>query len=153
MVVYISVDANNYLTGWSSTRSNVDDIEVNISRNHEALSNPEIFKYIDGELVKDEVKQQELIDERIQAENKPDKVTRNEMAILELASMVGSIGTFGLHSAKSALSTDKGGDRMIAILYAEKIIEGLWDYDNVGSYWKEEVKQILIAEGREDLIK
>lgn len=42
---------------------------------------------------------------------------------------------------------------MVALLYATKIIEGKWDFDDVGSIWKDEVREILIAEGKEDLIK
>lgn len=42
---------------------------------------------------------------------------------------------------------------MVALLYATKIIEGKWEFRNVGSLWKNEVKEILLAEGREDLIK
>lgn len=41
----------------------------------------------------------------------------------------------------------------MALLYATYIMRGLWTYDKVASFWKEEVKQILIAEGREDLVK
>lgn len=41
---------------------------------------------------------------------------------------------------------------MLAILYATKIIEGLWTYAKVPNTWKNDVREILIAEGREDLI-
>src|SRR5699024_12826066 len=82
MVVYISVDSDNYLTGWSSTRSNDDDIEINVYRNHEALQNPEVFKYVDGELIKDEERQQELIAEREENESKPSELERLETALL-----------------------------------------------------------------------
>lgn len=41
---------------------------------------------------------------------------------------------------------------MVALLYATKIIEGKWDFKNVGHIWVDEVRSILIAEGREDLI-
>lgn len=40
----------------------------------------------------------------------------------------------------------------MALLYATYIMRGLWTYDKVANTWKEDVKQILIAEGREDLI-
>ena len=88
MVVFISLDNDNYLTGWSSTRSSDDDIEINVYRNHEALQNPEVFKYVDGELIKDEERQQELIEEREENENKPNEVERLEAALLDLAVMV-----------------------------------------------------------------
>lgn len=41
---------------------------------------------------------------------------------------------------------------MVALLFATKIIEGLWKFKDVPGTWREEVRAILIAEGREDLI-
>lgn len=41
---------------------------------------------------------------------------------------------------------------MVALLFATKIIEGLWEFKNVPGTWREDVRAILIAEGREDLI-
>lgn len=41
----------------------------------------------------------------------------------------------------------------ISQLYAEQIIKGNWSYDRVASPWIEEVKELLIKEGREDLIR
>ena len=99
MIVYIDLDDNNYLTGWSSTRSNDDDIEINVYRNHEALQNPEIFKYVDGELIKDEERQRELIVEREENENKPSELEqlRKEndelaLALMDLAEITLNIG-------------------------------------------------------------
>ena len=99
MVIYIYIDDNNYLTGWSSTRSSDDDIEINVYRNHEALQNPEVFKYVDGELIKDEERQQELIEEREENENKPSELEqlRKEndelaMALMDLAEITLNIG-------------------------------------------------------------
>lgn len=42
---------------------------------------------------------------------------------------------------------------MVALLFATKIIEGLWEFKRVPNTWRADVKNILIAEGREDLIK
>lgn len=42
---------------------------------------------------------------------------------------------------------------MVALLFATKIMEGLWAYERVPATWKSDVKNILIAEGREDLIR
>jgi len=42
---------------------------------------------------------------------------------------------------------------VVALLYATKILEGKWEYKNVPYLWSEQVKEILIAEDREDLIK
>lgn len=88
MVVFISLGSDNYLTGWSSARSSDEDIEINVYRNHEALQNPEVFKYVDGELIKDEERQQELIAEREENESKPSEVERLETALLDLVVMV-----------------------------------------------------------------
>lgn len=41
---------------------------------------------------------------------------------------------------------------MVALLFATKIIEGLWKFKDVPGTWRKEVRNILIAEGREDLI-
>lgn len=41
---------------------------------------------------------------------------------------------------------------MMALLYATKIIEGLWTYAKVPGTWRNDVRDILIAEGREDLL-
>src|SRR5699024_10773305 len=99
MVMFISLDNDNYLTGWSSTRSSDDDIEINVYRNHEALQNPEVFKYVDGELIKDQERQQELIEEREENENKPSELEqlRKEndelaMALMDLAEITLNIG-------------------------------------------------------------
>src|SRR5699024_1305072 len=151
MVVYISVDSDNYLTGWSSTRSNDDDKEINVYRNHEALQNPEVFKYVDGELIKDEERQQELIAEREENESKPSEAKRNELAIMELAGMLASLSPQTRMAIQSI--DDSGGDKMIALLYATNIIEGWITFDEVGHIWVEDVKRILKSEGREDLIK
>ena len=41
---------------------------------------------------------------------------------------------------------------MLALLFATYIIRGKWTYADVPEQLKEDVKKILIAEGREDLI-
>ncbi|WP_286164861.1 MULTISPECIES: hypothetical protein [Clostridia] len=42
---------------------------------------------------------------------------------------------------------------MLAMLFATYIIRGLWEYQRVPNVLKEDVDAILVAEGREDLIK
>ncbi|WP_337970315.1 hypothetical protein [Virgibacillus salexigens] len=42
---------------------------------------------------------------------------------------------------------------MLALLYATYVIRGLWLYKDVPMMIRSEVDKILIAEGREDLIK
>lgn len=41
---------------------------------------------------------------------------------------------------------------MLTLLYATYIIRGLWQFKDVPTLLKEDVKKILIAENREDLI-
>lgn len=40
----------------------------------------------------------------------------------------------------------------MAKLYVYNIINGKWTFAKVNPYWKEEVRRLLIEEGREDLI-
>ncbi|MEK5106512.1 hypothetical protein MHI57_07050 [Cytobacillus sp. FSL K6-0129] len=42
---------------------------------------------------------------------------------------------------------------MLAILFTTQIIQGNWTYERVPLLWKEDVKVLLVSEGREDLIK
>ncbi|MFC4387528.1 CD1375 family protein [Gracilibacillus marinus] len=42
---------------------------------------------------------------------------------------------------------------MLAMLFATYVIRGKWSYENVPTELKSDVDAILIAEGREDLIK
>lgn len=42
---------------------------------------------------------------------------------------------------------------MLAMLFATYVIRGLWEYDRVPNQLKADVDAILIAEGRNDLIK
>lgn len=147
MVIYFSLDDKGYLTGWSSTRSSDNDMCVWVENNHEVLTDPEVFKYVDGYLEKDEEKQRELIKQREKEDNRTPKEEQNTMAIMELANMIALIY---MPTSRMAMSR---GDNVIALLFATNIIEGLWTFDNVGHLWKEDVRKILIAEGREDLIK
>jgi hypothetical protein len=54
MVIYFTLDSEGRLEGVSSHPSNVDgEISMDIREHHEVLTNPFIFKYENGELVKD----------------------------------------------------------------------------------------------------
>src|SRR5699024_6480502 len=93
MVIYINLDDDNYLTGWGSTQSNCN-IKIYIP-DEETLSNPEIFKYEDGELIKDEEKQKEIIKEREEEKNAPSKIDeliesdkKNALATIDLSERV-----------------------------------------------------------------
>src|SRR5699024_1269887 len=94
IVIYLSIDEDGYLTGWGSMESD-STIKHTISNDHEALINPEIFKYEDGELIKDEEKQKELIKEREEEENAPSKIDEliesdntNALATMDLSERV-----------------------------------------------------------------
>lgn len=41
---------------------------------------------------------------------------------------------------------------MLAILFAAQIIKGNWTFERVPDLWREDVRALLIGEGRGDLI-
>lgn len=102
MVIYFNLTKDGYLTGWSSTQSTKNDVKVYVNRDHEVLTNPEVFKYVDGELIKDENRQQQLIKEYEQEQNKLSIEDQNSIAVLELAESIAALGVTGL-------STQLGG--------------------------------------------
>lgn len=71
MKIYVNIDDENRLQGWGSTRGSEFDIELHVDENHEVLRNPFIFKYENGELIKDVEYQQQLIREREERNNQP----------------------------------------------------------------------------------
>ena len=88
MIVYITLDENGYVDGWGSTRSSDNDIEIELDDNHEFFKTDfACWKYEDGELVFDEEKQKQLIEEYEREQNKPSSQERLEAlenALLEL---------------------------------------------------------------------
>ena len=88
MKIYFTLDENNRLTGWQSNPSHVEgEIELEVDDDHEVLQRPMIYKYIDGELVKDEEYLEELKEEYEQERSKPTELERLEAlenAMLEL---------------------------------------------------------------------
>lgn len=63
--IYFVVDENGYLTYSSPNPSpNPAEISLEVEENHEAFKNPFVFKYENGELIKDVEYQQQLIRER-----------------------------------------------------------------------------------------
>lgn len=90
MVIYFTLDKNSRLTGWWSNSNAVDDeIELLVDDEHEVLANPEVFKYIDGELVKDEEYQNQLLEDQKGNLNETEQLKQeNELlagALLELS--------------------------------------------------------------------
>lgn len=88
MIVYITLDENSYVDGWGSTRSSENDIEIELDDNHEFFkTDSACWKYENGELVFDEEKQKQLIEEYEREQNKPNSQERLEAlenALLEL---------------------------------------------------------------------
>lgn len=86
MIVYIAVDENSYVNGWGSTRSSENDIEIELDDTHEFFKTDfSCWKYENGELVFDEEKQKQLIEEYEREQNKPSESDMLTLAILELA--------------------------------------------------------------------
>lgn len=88
MKVYIYIDENSYVNGWSSTRSTENDIELELDNDHEFFKTDfACWKYEDGELVFDEEKRQKLIEEFEREQNIPteqERIEALEKALLEL---------------------------------------------------------------------
>jgi hypothetical protein len=81
---YFLLNDENRLQYISSTRGQESEIEIEIDENHEVAQNPFIFKYENGELIKDTVYQQELIDAAKEWENRPTKTEELEKAQSDL---------------------------------------------------------------------
>ena len=88
MIVYIALDENGYVNGWGSTRSSENDIEIELDDNHEFFKTDfSCWKYENGELVFDEEKQKQLIEEYERGQNRPseqERIEALENALLEL---------------------------------------------------------------------
>lgn len=100
--IYFVIDEEGYIKGGYSESElvgeNVRSVEV--EEEHEIFnSDAEIFKYVDGELIKDEERKQQIIKEFDDQRNKPSEIEllrqENEMlalAIMELSTIVLSGG-------------------------------------------------------------
>lgn len=89
MTIYFNLK-DGYLDATSSTQPG-HQYSVEVDQDHEVLRNPEVFKYVDGELIKDEERQQQLIEEYEKEQEKLTKEEINEMAILELAGIISEL--------------------------------------------------------------
>lgn len=88
MIIYFETDKEGYLNGWSSSRSNEREIELEVEEDHEVLRNSRIFKYVDGELIKDEERQQQLIGQYEKELNKQTETDKIAMALMDLAEIL-----------------------------------------------------------------
>lgn len=88
MIVYITLDENCYVNGWGSTGLSDNDIKIELDDNHEFFKTDfACWKYENGELVFDEEKQHQLIEEYEREQNKPseqERIEALESALLEL---------------------------------------------------------------------
>jgi len=87
--IYITLDKNGYVDGWGSTSSHVDDeVEIELDDTHEFFKTDfSCWKYENGELVFDEEKQKQLIEEYEREKNRPseqERIEALENALLEL---------------------------------------------------------------------
>lgn len=89
MIIYFTVDKDGFLDGWGSTRSNENEIELRVNEDHELFdSDPAIFKYADGELIKDEEKRRQLKEKYEQEQSKLSDEELNALAIMELGKII-----------------------------------------------------------------
>lgn len=89
MVIYINIDNSGYVDGWGTDDG---DVRVELSSGHEFFTTDiQSWKYENDELVLDDARNNERIAERQKEESKISKDEINEMAILELASIVSSM--------------------------------------------------------------
>ncbi|MCC2249071.1 hypothetical protein JUJ52_03740 [Virgibacillus sp. AGTR] len=88
--IHFNIDENNRIRdGWSSTSTrNQNEIVLHVAEDHEVLTNAEVFKYENGELVKDVEYQQQLLKQQQEIDNKPSPDKVNAIATLELAETV-----------------------------------------------------------------
>ncbi|MYL44579.1 hypothetical protein GLV94_02885 [Virgibacillus halodenitrificans] len=82
MIIHLFVDQNGRVEGTSSSDTGYS---AEVDENHDVLKNPHVYKYENGNLIKDEAYQQQLIEEEQQQQSKPNKEDMNAIAILELA--------------------------------------------------------------------
>lgn len=88
MIIYLSV-VGGYVDFWGTTRSSDNDVKVNLDKNHDFFNTDcHAWKYIDGELIFDEEKEQELIVQHEKEQNKLTVDDLNTLAIFELAQQI-----------------------------------------------------------------
>lgn len=81
MKIYIQLNKDCRLVGWGSTRGKNSDVELDVPNDHEVLRNPFVFKYANGNLLKDEGYHQQLIDKLKNQQNQPS--AKEEIALLK----------------------------------------------------------------------
>lgn len=82
MKIYLSV-RDGRVVGVGSSPSSESDIEMSVSTDHEVLDNPFIYKVENGQLVKDEAYQQQLIQEKEERMNR--QTTQQKLELVQKA--------------------------------------------------------------------
>lgn len=73
MKVFFHVGQDNRINGWGSTRGSENDVELDLPEDHEAVRNPYVFRYENGELIKDSEWQEIQIQKQESRKNAPSK--------------------------------------------------------------------------------
>lgn len=81
MIIFIDVDTSNRVVGWGSTPS-VNNVQIEVVEDHEVIKNPFIFRYENGQLIRDDEYQQQRIAEKEAAANLP--TTEQRMELFEM---------------------------------------------------------------------
>lgn len=99
ITIYFNI-VDGYLDGWSTSPSNLESEQsAVVEKGHEVLQVPEVFKFVDGELIKDEERQQQLIEdfqetpsenEELRKENEKlrEEIDMNALAFMEFAEII-----------------------------------------------------------------
>ncbi|MFD2210167.1 hypothetical protein ACFSMW_10600 [Virgibacillus halophilus] len=88
--IYFETDDKGYVDGWGSTRSKDDEVELEIDKGHDFFeSDSHAWKYVEGNLVFDEERNKELLEEN--DKKKPSKEEVRSIAILELAERIAAL--------------------------------------------------------------
>ncbi|MFL6558911.1 MAG: hypothetical protein ACJ8MO_22685 [Bacillus sp. (in: firmicutes)] len=78
MKIYLSV-RDGRVIGFGSSPSSESDIEMNVLNDHQVLENPFIFKVENGELVKDDAYQEQLVQEKEERKNRQTTAQKLEL--------------------------------------------------------------------------
>lgn len=85
MVVFLEVGEDDYVISWGSDGG---DVSIELEEDHDFFTTDvRAWKYVDGDLVFDEEKQQQIAGEYEREQSKPTEIERLEDALLELAMM------------------------------------------------------------------
>ncbi|MGF6951865.1 hypothetical protein QF028_004370 [Neobacillus sp. B4I6] len=78
MKIFIQLNGNR-VVNQGSTKGADQDIELEVAEDHEVLRNPFVFTYENGQLIKDEAYQQQLIQEKEARESEPSTEEKLEL--------------------------------------------------------------------------